>query len=503
VFSPVLRIGSVAAIGAVTAIAAAPTMANYHLEAPVVGVDTVVAFSMSFDPVHRELYILDSLRQQIDVYGGSGGFIRSWGGGSLCKFDPGGLAFDPATETVFLSEESQSRVDQCTPTGGWLGRYRTHLTPGALAIMPASSRGPWLMYLGAGDYDNEFEIIHRNGDWRIIDPSGPGALPGPPVDIAADPAARVVYVSDFNYTNVLDSRIEKFSADGHFLRGWQFYNAAGKPAEVGDLDVADNGDILAAGDRRCVQIYSPTGQRVGEFACDSGVPGSIASTGDGGIYVSDSKTGAVSLYHAIKPATKITSGPIAGEHWADPTPLFAFSSSESGGTFRCRIDSGSWSDCPTPHTTGHLGDGTHTISVRAIDGDDLEGPITKTSFTIDTRPPELAISGRPVTLTHGGAAMIELTCPGSETSGPCSGSLFLHTQDRRTVHGKALDPLLGIAAFNVPSGNTKPATVKLSSRDQQILASLRAVTASVVVNVSDRVGNRTTGITKAFKLKAP
>ena len=498
-----LRVGAVAAVWAAMGIAAAPTMANYDFGETVVGVDTVAAFSMSFDPVQRELYILDALHHQIDVYASNGGFIRSWGGDLLCKFDPGGMAFDTATETVFLSEESQSRVDQCTPTGGWLGRYMTHLTPGALAIMPASSRGPWLMYLGAGDYDNEFEIIRRNGDWRIIDPSGPGALPAPPVDIAADPIDRVVYVSDFNYTNVLDSRIEKFSADGHFLRGWQFYNAAGNPAEVGDLEVSANGDILAAGDRRCVQIYSPTGQRVGEFACDSGVPGSIASNGDGGIYVSDSKTGAVSLYDAIKPATKITSGPIAGEHWADPTPLFAFSSSESGGTFRCRVDSGSWAECPTPHTTGHLADGTHTISVRAIDGDDLDGPIIKTSFTIDTTPPKLAVSGGPVTLTRGGAARIELTCPGSEASGPCSGELFLHTQDTRTVDGQALDPLLGIATFNIPSGNTKPATVTLPSRDQQILAGLRSVKASAIVNVSDRVGNRTNSITKAFRLKAP
>ena len=48
-----------------------------------------------------------------------------------------------------------------------------------------------------------------------------------------------------------------------------------------------------------------------------------------------------------------------------------------------------------------------------------------------------------------------------------------------------------------------PATVTVPSRDQQILAGLRSVKASVTVNVSDRVGNRTSGITKAFRLKAP
>jgi hypothetical protein len=368
--------------------------------------------------------------------------------------------------------------------------------------LPASSGGPWLMYLCAGDYDNEFEIIHRNGDWRNIDPSGPGALPDPPTDIATDPASRTVYVADFAYTNILDSRIEKFTEDGRFLHGWQFYNAAGHSASIYGVAVNDNGDVFAAGDRRCVQIYSPKGQRIGEFACEMAKPDALAATGDGAVYVADAATDSVSYYYPVYPNASIASGPSGGAHWADATPQFAFASSQTGGSFNCRVDAGALAACPTPHTTGHLADGKHTISVRAVDGDDLRGPVKTTSFTIDTKAPKLKISGAPVKLTTGGAARIAVTCPTTEASGPCAGDLFLHTTDHRTVGGQKLDPLLGIATFSIRTGHTRRVTVKLPRRDRTILARLRSVKASVIVNVHDAVFNRRNGITKSFRLKA-
>src|SRR5207342_2826175 len=59
------------------------------------------------------------------------------------------------------------------------------------------------------------------------------------------------------------------------------------------------------------------------------------------------------------PNTTIDSSP------ADPsnntTPSFSFSSSESGSTFECRIDGGSWSSCTSPHTLAALGAGSHTF----------------------------------------------------------------------------------------------------------------------------------------------
>jgi hypothetical protein len=74
-------------------------------------------------------------------------------------------------------------------------------------------------------------------------------------------------------------------------------------------------------------------------------------------------------YHAYKAVyahTTITSGPIGGEHWADPDPQFDFAASQSGATFTCRVGTHAWASCPTPFISSHLADGAHTISVSGL-----------------------------------------------------------------------------------------------------------------------------------------
>jgi hypothetical protein len=65
------------------------------------------------------------------------------------------------------------------------------------------------------------------------------------------------------------------------------------------------------------------------------------------------------------PNTTVTSQP------ADPTSsasaTFAFTSSEGGSTFECRIDGGAWGACAAPKSYSSLADGPHTFEVRATD----------------------------------------------------------------------------------------------------------------------------------------
>jgi hypothetical protein len=66
------------------------------------------------------------------------------------------------------------------------------------------------------------------------------------------------------------------------------------------------------------------------------------------------------------PNTTITSGPSGST--TDRTPTFAFSSSEQGGTFQCRLDNANFASCSSPKTYGTQSFASHIFQVRAIDG---------------------------------------------------------------------------------------------------------------------------------------
>jgi len=87
----------------------------------------------------------------------------------------------------------------------------------------------------------------------------------------------------------------------------------------------------------------------------------------------------------VAPDTTITSGP--ADPTNDATPTFAFSSNEAG-TFECQFDGAAFAACPTPFTAAALGQGTHVLSVRAVDaaGNPDNTPATR-AFTVDLTPP--------------------------------------------------------------------------------------------------------------------
>ena len=118
------------------------------------------------------------------------------------------------------------------------------------------------------------------------------------------------------------------------------------------------------------------------------------------------------------PDTTIGSGPTGPTN--DATPTFAFSASESGSTFRCRVDTGTWASCTSPWTTAALGDGAHSVAVRATDaaGNTDASPATR-SFTVDTSAPNTTIDSAPPALSPGSSATVAFSAGESGATFAC------------------------------------------------------------------------------------
>jgi hypothetical protein len=88
----------------------------------------------------------------------------------------------------------------------------------------------------------------------------------------------------------------------------------------------------------------------------------------------------------------------------DDTPTFAFigtndSDDSDVDGFECQVDSSNWYSCTSPYTTASLGDGPHTVAVRAVDeaGNRDPSPVSHT-WTIDTVPPDTSLTFTPPAL---------------------------------------------------------------------------------------------------------
>ena len=114
------------------------------------------------------------------------------------------------------------------------------------------------------------------------------------------------------------------------------------------------------------------------------------------------------------PETTIDAGPAGLTN--DPTPTFSFSSSQTGSSFECKVDSGSYAACSSPKTTVPLADGSHTFTVRAADpaGNVDPTPATRV-FTVKTAAVSVSGSTLMVTAAPGAKDNLRITRPSAST----------------------------------------------------------------------------------------
>jgi hypothetical protein len=85
------------------------------------------------------------------------------------------------------------------------------------------------------------------------------------------------------------------------------------------------------------------------------------------------------------PDTTITSGPSATT--TATTSSFSFSATETGSTFQCKLDSGSWAGCASPKSLLGLALGSHVFAVRATDSAaNVDATPASRSWTVEAEP---------------------------------------------------------------------------------------------------------------------
>lgn len=122
-----------------------------------------------------------------------------------------------------------------------------------------------------------------------------------------------------------------------------------------DTAVNASGSTTAVGTPTFTGGASPT--TFAGYALTAGSPGKGTA--------SDGLDRGIRLRDTLAPETTITSAP------TDPTTAttatLAFSSSDAGSTFECKLDAGSYGACTSPKSYTSLSTGSHTFLVRATD----------------------------------------------------------------------------------------------------------------------------------------
>lgn len=173
-----------------------------------------------------------------------------------------------------------------------------------------------------------------------------------------------------------------------------------------DRDPAGGALVQKAGAAGCIsEAVLPAGCADGRGLLQAASV--VSAPGGENVYVAGLGDVVATFDRDIPPDTAISSGP--GFTTTDTTPTFAFSSSEGGSSFECRIDAGSFGACSGPgdtHTTFALSPGPHRFEVRAIDASsnpddspasaDFEVAVQATPPPAgDVTPPGLRIVSRP------------------------------------------------------------------------------------------------------------
>jgi CSLREA domain-containing protein len=125
-------------------------------------------------------------------------------------------------------------------------------------------------------------------------------------------------------------------------------------------------------------------------------------------------TSQLSLCEKTAPVTEIETKPPAVSNSSNAT--FTFSATDFGQVagFECSLDGAAFAACATPKSYTGLSEGSHTFRVRAFDAEGTRDPVPPSYiWTVDTEPPEVAITAGPSGAVNSTSATFEFTATGT------------------------------------------------------------------------------------------
>gem|GEM_PF-840478 len=368
------------------------------------------------------VWVVDAGNNRVEKFNSSGSYLSQFGSegsGNGQFYGPSGIAIG-LSGNIWVLDAGNNRVEKFNSKGEYLSKFGSEGSGngqfyGPSGIVVDSSGYLWVTDEG----NNRVEKFNDKGEYLSqFGPEGEGQLNGPR-DIAVDP------VGNLWVTDTSNNRIVKFDPSGEYLAQLgsegagesQFYFPNGIAIDPeSNLWVADEGNsrieefsrpqkpaatIKAATSVKATSAtlhatinphvaattyyfeYGPT------TSYGSKAPASAASAGAGSADFEASQAvegleEAITYHYravatnemgttysadgtlTIHPETTITSPtPSYTDH--DGAPI-AFTSDESGSTFKCRLDSSSFTSCTSPYSLpANLGGGWHTFEVEATD----------------------------------------------------------------------------------------------------------------------------------------
>lgn len=145
------------------------------------------------------------------------------------------------------------------------------------------------------------------------------------------------------------------------------------------------------------------------------VPADVTDTGNTASTSNDNSV----TYDGTAPDTTITE-PENDTLTNNPQPEVTFESDDSSADFECRVDLATFAECTSPFTPQALGDGSHTVDVRAVD------PVGNTDATpasinlmVDTTAPDVALDSTPDSLTNNATPTFTFSSTDDEATFEC------------------------------------------------------------------------------------